>query len=63
MKWFWLGIASLFQVFLARGDIVLFDSFDYPDGPIVDAVGTPWNSHSGGGTGGMRRSSPLENFK
>jgi hypothetical protein len=29
------------------GAVLLNDSFDYPDGPVVGAPGSPWASHSG----------------
>lgn len=34
-----------------RANVLFSDSFDYPDGPIVGATSSPWQTHSGGGTG------------
>ncbi|MBU6402865.1 MAG: hypothetical protein KGS61_21300 [Verrucomicrobia bacterium] len=45
-----LGIA-IFQVTAAYADLLLDETFSYPDGPLVGAGGSPWLHHSGSVTG------------
>src|SRR5437867_300387 len=33
-----------------KAAILLSDDFNYPDGPLTNAPGSPWVEHSGGGT-------------
>lgn len=46
-----LLLLSLQPTLIPRADIVLSDSFAYPDGPIVGAAGSPWVHHSPSGAG------------
>lgn len=46
-----LLVASLVSALAPRADIVLSESFAYPDGPIVGAPGSPWMHHSPSGSG------------
>jgi endonuclease/exonuclease/phosphatase family metal-dependent hydrolase len=39
--------ALLFSASLAGAALLLGDSFDYSDGPLVTAVGSPWTTYSG----------------
>jgi hypothetical protein len=44
-------IALLAGLSAARAEIVFSDGFTYPDGNLVGAPGSPWNAHSGAGSG------------
>ena len=39
--------AFLFSATLAGATLLLSDSFTYPDGPLVNAAGSPWTTYSG----------------
>ena len=51
MKAFLLCCAAVFPALFASGAIVLFDGFNYSNGPVVGAPGSPWAGHSGSGAG------------
>ena len=39
--------AFFLSVTLAGAALLLDDSFNYPDGPLVTAAGSPWTTYSG----------------
>jgi hypothetical protein len=50
MKKILVLVAFLLTVGKIHAAIVLSDSFNYPDGAIVGAAGSPWTGHSGSGS-------------
>jgi hypothetical protein len=53
MKWKLAAIVGLvgLATYSASAITVLSDNFDYPDGDLVGAPGSPWTAHSGAGSG------------
>jgi hypothetical protein len=59
-KSFLLLIALSLSLFDLHGENVLSDSFNYPDGPIVGAPGSPWQPNTGTANTMLATNSSLE---
>ncbi len=60
MKFLVLFFAALIPAFLVEGNVILSENFNYPDGPIVGASGSPWVNTSGTAGGALVVSGKLE---